>query len=155
MRHRHFGRHHGHRSHHRSGGWPAVLAISLEGHRLRRRLVFGGALVIAGILWLLERHGALAPDELWLVAPAVLAWSAAVRLAIRPSALSVVGAFVRLALAAYLVTVIEHLGGWTFAQTWPVLLIGYGLAHVAGALAWRRCAGAGAGAGDASGEPTW
>jgi hypothetical protein len=153
MRHRPSGRPFGHRSRHRFGEFPAVLAISLEGHRLRRRLVFGGALVIAGILWLLEQHGALAPGELWLVAPAVLAWSAVVRLAIRPSARSVVGAFVRLALAAYLVTVIEHLGGWTLAQTWPVLLIGYGLAHVAGALAWRACAGTGAG--DASEEPTW
>jgi hypothetical protein len=152
MRHRHFGRLAGHRFHRRHGDLPALLVGSLQGHRLRRRLVFGGGLVIAGVVWLLERHGALAPDELWLIAPAVLAWSAAVRLAIRPSALSVAGAVVRLALAAYLTAVIEHLGGWTFAQTWPVLLIGYGLAQVAGALAWRTCTRS---AGDASEEPTW
>jgi hypothetical protein len=148
MRHRRLHR----RLRRRFGDFPPVDVFSLQAHRLRRRLVFGGGLVIAGVTWLLEQHGVLAHDELWLIVPAVLAWSAAVRLGTRPSAPAVVGAFIRLALAAYLVTVIEHLGGWTIAQTWPVLLIGYGLAHVVGALAWRACAPA---AGDAGEEPTW
>ena len=37
-----------------------------------------------------------------------------------------VRAVLRLAVAAYLVVVIEHIGGWTIAATWPVLLIGVG-----------------------------
>ncbi len=48
------------------------------------------------------------------------------RLVVAPGAVNVVRAVLRLAVAAYLVIVIEHIGGWTFAATWPVLLIGVG-----------------------------
>jgi hypothetical protein len=49
-----------------------------------------------------------------------------------------VNALLRFAVAAYLVVVIEHLGGWTFAATWPVLLIALGVAQLARALARGR-----------------
>jgi hypothetical protein len=37
----------------------------------------------------------------------------------------------RIAVAAYLYAVLEHLGGWTFSTTWPFLVIAAGLSSVA------------------------
>jgi hypothetical protein len=103
-------------------------------HHLRKHLVVGGALVAVGLAWLLQAWGVIGAEGLWLAAPAVLAWSGLVRIALDRSALSVVRALVRFALAAYLVVVIEDIGGLTWSATWPVLAIGAGIAIVADAL---------------------
>lgn len=130
---------------------PFAHVIRLHrGSRLHRHLVWGGGLIAIGLAVLLEGQGLIGRAELWLVAPALLAWSAAVRLALDRSAGGVVRAIAGLALAAYLFVVVEHVGGWTFAATWPVLLIAVGVANVAHAL--FRHARAGDGAGE---EPTW
>jgi len=60
------------------------------------------------------------------------------RLVAQPNVAGVARALVRFAVAGYLVVVIEHIGGWTFAATWPVLLIAVGVAQLAHALAGRR-----------------
>ena len=109
------------------------------------RLVVGGALLVFGAAELLVGQGVLTRQELWLALPAVIAWSGAVRLAVRRSLHGVAGALLRFAVAAYLVVVIEHLGGWTLAATWPVLLIAAGIGTIAHALAHR----------DMPEEPTW
>jgi hypothetical protein len=103
-------------------------------HHLRRHLVLGGALVAVGLAWLLEAWGLLGAGGLWLAVPAILAWSGLVRIALDRTALSVVRAFVRFALAAYLVMVIEDVGGLSWSTTWPVLAIAAGIAIVVDAL---------------------
>ena len=142
-----------HRFHHRHRIPHFMRHAARPGHRLRGRLAWGGALVAAGTVALLRQHGVLDRQETWLLAPALLAWSALLRLVVKPTARTAAGAFARLALAAYLVVVIEHVGGWTFAATWPVLLIAYGVTHVAHALScWQARAHDEAAAGE---EPTW
>ena len=118
--------------------------------RLRRHLAWGGILVAAGVAVLLQHQGLISSREAWLAAPAALAWTAFVRLAVDRDAVAVVRATVRLAIAAWLVVAIEQVGGWTFATTWPILLIGIGVAMLAGAI-WprRRCDGG------AWEEPSW
>jgi len=103
-------------------------------HRLHRHLVWGGALIAAGLAALLHGQGLFPARDAWLLVPAVLVWSGAVRLVLEPGARSVLRALARFALAAYLVVVILHVGGLTFQATWPVLLITAGLANVAHAL---------------------
>ena len=105
---------------------PYVHVFQLRGHRTIRRAFFGGALVLLGVGFLLKNQGLLAGNDLWLIAPALIALSGLVRLAAAPGVVNGVRAVLRLAVAAYLVVVIEHIGGWTFAATWPVLLIGVG-----------------------------
>ncbi|MBW8778301.1 MAG: hypothetical protein JF585_03670 [Burkholderiales bacterium] len=102
---------------------PYVHVFSLRGHRLIRRLFTGGALVLLGIGFLLKNQGLVGARELWLIAPALIALSGLARLIAAPGAVNAVRALLRLGVAAYLVVVIEHIGGWTFAATWPVLLI--------------------------------
>jgi len=121
-------------------------------YHLHKHLVVGGALVAVGVAWLLQRLGVIGAEGLWLAAPAVLAWSGLVRLAFDRSALSVVRAVVRFALAAYLVVVIEDIGGLTWSATWPVLAIGAGIAIVVDALFARTRVGD---EGQRSEEGTW
>jgi hypothetical protein len=117
---------------------PHVHVLNLRGHRIVRRAVAGGALILLGVGYLLKGQGLISSNELWLIAPALVALSGLVRLVSAPGAASVVRALLRLAIAAYLVVVIEHVGGWTFAATWPVLLIAGGVATVTHALFSRR-----------------
>ena len=110
---------------------PYVHVFSLRGHRMVRRLFTGGALVLLGIGFLLKNQGLIGAPELWLIAPALIALSGLARLVAAPGVAGAVRALLRLAVAAYLVVVIEHIGGWTFAATWPVLLIGVGATMLA------------------------
>lgn len=128
--------------HHRR---PARVHV-FRGNRVSRHLAWGGALIAVGVAWLLEGQGLIGEQELWLVAPALVALSGLVRLAAAPNAAGVVRAIIRFAIAAYLVVVIEHLAGWTLAATWPVLLIAVGAGNIAHALAGHR---------RAQQEPNW
>jgi hypothetical protein len=101
-------------------------------------VVGGGALILLGIGYLLKGMGLIGASDMWLIAPLLIALSGAVRLVVVPGIGSVVRALLRFAVAAYLVAVIEHVGGWTFAATWPVLLIAGGVATVTHALFGRR-----------------
>jgi hypothetical protein len=91
-----------------------------------------------GVGYLLRGQGLISTDDLWLIAPLLIALSGVARLVAAPGAISAVRAALRFAVAAYLVVVIEHIGGWTFAATWPVLLIAVGIGMVAHALFIRR-----------------
>ena len=124
---------------------PHVHVLRLRGHRTIRRLFTGAALILFGVGCLLKNQGLIGSAELWLVAPALIALSGLARLVAAPGAVNVVRAVVRLAVAAYLVVVIEHIGGWTFAATWPVLLIGVGGSMLGYELLVRR----------SSREPNW
>ena len=124
---------------------PYVHVLRLRGVRTVRRMVWGGALIVLGIGYLLRNAGLIENVDLWLALPALVAVSGVVRLFIEPSLMGLASAALRFAVAAYLVVVIEHIGGWTFADTWPVLLIAAGVGMVARSL-YRR---------DAAEEPNW
>ena len=123
---------------HYSRPHPYVHVLRLHGHRTLRRMVTGSALILLGIGYLLREQGLISGRDLWLIAPFAIALSGAVRLVTSPGVISAVRAVLRLAIAAYLVVVIEHIGGWTFATTWPVLLIALGVGMVAHAMFGRR-----------------
>ena len=123
---------------HYSRPHPYVHVLNLRGHRTVRRLVAGSALILLGIGYLLKGQGLISGNDLWLIAPALIALSGVARLISAPGIVSLVRALVRFAVAAYLVVVIEHIGGWTFDATWPVLLIAVGVAQLGHALYSRR-----------------
>ena len=123
---------------HDSRPHPYVHVLRMRGHRTVRRVFTGSALILFGIACLLKNQGLISATDMWLVAPAVIALSGLARLIAAPGAVNAVRAVLRLAVAAYLVVVIEHIGGWTFAATWPVLLIGVGGSMVGYELLVRR-----------------
>ena len=116
----------------------SVHVLHWHGHRALRRVVTGGALILLGVGWLLRGQGVITSQDLWLLLPLLVAVSGVARLVARPGLLGAVGAVLRLGVAAYLVVVIEHIGGWTLAATWPVLLIALGASQVAYALLSQR-----------------
>ena len=117
---------------------PHVHIFRLRGYRAVRRVVTGAALILLGIGYLLRQQGLVSTNDLWLIAPLLIALSGVARLVAAPSWGSAVRAGLRFAVAAYLVVVIEHVGGWTFGATWPVLLIAAGLSQVGYAFFSRR-----------------
>ena len=117
---------------------PYVHVLRLRGHRAVRRVVTGGALILLGIGYLLRQQGLISSNDMWLIAPLLIALSGVARLVVAPGVGSAVRALLRFGVAAYLVAVIEHLDGWTLAATWPVLLIAVGIGQVAYALCGRR-----------------
>jgi hypothetical protein len=123
---------------HHSRRHPFVHVLTLRGHRAVRRIVAGTALVLLGVGCLLRGQGLIASADLWLIAPLAIALSGVVRLVVQPGLASLLRAALRFAVAAYLVVVIEHLGGWTLASTWPVLLIAAGAGQILHALYCHR-----------------
>ena len=122
---------------HYSRPHPYVHVLRLHGYRTVRRVFAGVALILLGVGVLLKDQGLISGNDLWLVAPALVALSGAARLVTWPGLAGLASALVRFAVAAYLVVVIEHIGGWTFAATWPVLLIAVGVAQLGHALFGR------------------
>lgn len=123
---------------HHSRPHPFVHVVAWRGHRTLRRAFAGTALILVGVAVLLKDRGLIGANDAWLIAPALIALSGVARLVVAPGAFSAIRALVRLAVAAYLVVVIEHIGGWTFAATWPVLLIAVGALSIAHALLGGR-----------------
>jgi hypothetical protein len=117
---------------------PNVHVFGLHAHRALSRAVTGGALILLGVAYLLRNAGLIATNDMWLIVPLLIALSGIVRLVTRPGLVNAVRAVLRLGIAAYLVVVIEHIGGWTLAATWPVLLIAVGAGQIAHALYSRR-----------------
>ena len=122
---------------HHSRPHSYVRVLTLRGHRAVRRVVAGTTFILLGVGCLLRGQGLISTADLWLVAPLVVALSGVVRLVVQPGLGSALRAALRFALAAYLVVVIEHIGGWTLASTWPVLLIAAGAGQIAHAL-WNH-----------------
>lgn len=116
---------------------PHVHLLRWRHHRAIRRVVTGLALIVFGVGWLLKGQGLISREDLWLIGPAVIALVSLARMAFYRDAASVVRGVLGLALAGYFAVVIEQVGGLTFGTTWPVLLIGAGLASISRALFGR------------------
>nr|WP_199066180.1 hypothetical protein [Chromobacterium sp. ASV5] len=116
---------------------------------LRRRALWGAALIAAGGLLLSSRAG-------WLPALALPAWAGDIRdygvwhLLAGLAALSGLSHLVcadgprraakgalRLALGAWIFICLQHIWGWSFASSWPVLLILWGAGMLARGL-WPK-----------------
>lgn len=102
-----------------------------DDHHTRVRLFWGIGLIVAGSLFLLGRLvglGVRDPSHLW---PVIIALAGLARIvAARRFAHVAKGAFL-IVLAGWLYACIENLWGWTFATTWPIIVIALGVKAVA------------------------
>ena len=98
----------GFRLFHYSRPHPFVHVLRVRAHRTFRRVFAGCALILLGVGSLLKGQGLITGQDLWLIAPALVALSGVVRLVALPGVASVMHAALRFAIAAYLVVVIEH-----------------------------------------------
>jgi len=97
-----------------------------------RRLFWGVAFIAAGCMFLLDRQGFLGRGEGRWIWPAVLALFGLMRIVTARRFEHALKGLFAIAFAAWLYACTEHLWGWTFAATWPIILIALGVKAVAG-----------------------
>lgn len=103
--------------------------------RLAHAVTWGGALIVIGVAWLLQGSDWFLPPGLWRDAlPALFAWAGLVSLALDHTARGLVRGVQQLAIAGWLYVVLNRIGGYSWWDTWPVLLVIAGLSIVARAL---------------------
>jgi hypothetical protein len=95
-------------------------------HDRRRSLLWGGALIVIGLVWLGWGAAAFEPHPLWRLGLALLALSGWVKLLLDPRPAAKWRGAWRVLLAGYGLALLEQWWGWTLASTWPVLLMAVG-----------------------------
>ena len=109
-------------------------------YRIRKNLVTGLTLIFIGSVFLLDRLEILDIRQIWRLNvhqfwhlwPVFIALIGINKiLSAEKNSQFVHGCF-QVVLAFWLYASLEHLWGWSFSNSWPVLLIGYGLSHILG-----------------------
>jgi len=101
-------------------------------------LMIGLAMIVIGGLFLLDRMNMINALEWWYVAPAMIAIAGVINLFSRENPEERANGLFQIILAFWLFASAEHLWGWTFRTSWPVLIIGVGLRHLVIAMSTPR-----------------
>lgn len=96
-----------------------------------KNLIFGVIMIIVGGIFLLDRMDYLDVSELWHYWPAFIALSGAIKILSAKHASHIVHGCVEIFIAFWLYASIEHLWGWSFHTSWPILLIALGISTIA------------------------
>jgi hypothetical protein len=100
----------------------------------KERLFFGVALIAVGSLFLLNRLGIVPLGEPWYLLPAVVAILGVARIVFAQRTRHVLNGLFAIGLAGWAYVCMQQLWGWTFATTWPIILIALGVKAVAGGI---------------------
>ncbi len=107
-----------------------------EAARQRKRW-FGGLVLIAlGSALLMDRMGVLENQLLWHFWPALIAIAGLARMVGATHPDELVRGLMTVGVAFWVYACLEHLWGWSFRTTWPLVLIGFGLSRILEGLAW-------------------
>lgn len=99
-------------------------------YRIRKNLVTGLILISIGGIFLMDRFEMLDIAQLWHYWPVFIAlFGISNMICAEKSSQFIHGCF-QLILAGWLYVSIEHVWGWSFRTSWPLLLIGYGISIV-------------------------
>src|SRR5690348_1598171 len=100
----------------------------LTGRRreLRRTLFWGLALIVVGTAFFAARNGLVDEDGLWRFWPALIALHGALAIAFATHVSHVLQGLFSIVVSFWIYACLEHLWGWTFVSTWPVVLIAAG-----------------------------
>jgi hypothetical protein len=99
-------------------------------YRASKRVMFGIALVLIGSLFLFERLGYIAnhsAGHYWVLLLCVFGLNA---LLFSPYADRKIKGGLQIFLGFWVFACLEHLWGWTFLVTWPMILIALGLCYI-------------------------
>lgn len=99
-----------------------------------KRLFWGATLIATGIVFLLDRQGIVSMHEVWRLWPAAIALFGIARIVTARRFAHVAKGLFLIMLGAWLFICIEQIWGWTFATTWPIIVIAFGLKAVAAGL---------------------
>ncbi len=96
----------------------------------RSYLFWGLALIILGSLFLVDRLGLADIGNVWNLWPAFIALQGALAVMFANNLAEAISGFFSIVVAFWVYACIEHLWGWTFLATWPVIVIAGGVAMV-------------------------
>ena len=112
-------------------------------YKIRKNLITGLTLIFIGVVFLLDRLGLLDVRQIWLLNlhqswwhlwPLFIALLGINKMVSAEESAQFIRGCFQVILAFWLYTSLEHLWGWSFSNSWPVLLIGFGLSHILGGL---------------------
>jgi len=100
----------------------------------RKRIVWGLVLVGAGVLFLFERYDDIDLVMLWRFWPLILLISGLVDVLAATRWKHIAEGLNQIVIGFWLLACLEHLWGFTWTNSWPMLLIGIGTSVVLGAM---------------------
>ncbi|MFZ6722455.1 LiaF transmembrane domain-containing protein [Undibacterium sp. Ji49W] len=99
---------------------------------------FGLTLIVAGCVFLMDHMDMLNAMDYWFLLPAMIAVSGLVDIISPGKPQHIAKGCFNLVFAFWLYVSIEHMWGWSFRTSWPLLLIAFGLQHFIGGLLAAR-----------------
>jgi len=96
-------------------------------HRPRKRMLWGVILIGAGCLFLVDRMDIYEVDEIWRFWPAIIAMAGVVEILSATRFKHVTSGFFNIVLGFWLYASMENLWGWTLGNSWPILMISFGI----------------------------
>lgn len=107
--------------------------------RNRKNYLLGLLLIIVGVLFLMDKVNIAEVTDYWYVIPALIACSGFIEIISSRRPENIAKGCFSIILAFWLYASIEHLWGWTFRTSWPVILIAVGVRSIiAGLLSARK-----------------
>ncbi|MBI3149175.1 MAG: hypothetical protein HYZ17_11760 [Betaproteobacteria bacterium] len=98
--------------------------------RSRKHILWGLALMLAGLVFLADRLGFLELGPFWTYWPMAIVVAGLIDLATAQTLKQYAdGAFIVL-LGAWIYVCKEHLWGWSFATTWPAIMVAGGASMI-------------------------
>ncbi|MFZ6861487.1 LiaF transmembrane domain-containing protein [Undibacterium sp. Ji67W] len=95
-----------------------------------KNLIFGIALVGAGALFLINGWDFISYKNWWIYIPALIALSGLIDILVSRTAKHVAKGCFNIILAFWIYASMEHLWGWTFGTSWPIILIAVGVQSI-------------------------
>lgn len=102
--------------------------------RARRQMLWGLTLIALGALFFADRTGAVDIGPVWhywQYWPLAVVFAGMVDLVAASGLREVVDAVLVMALGSWMFACLQGLWGWSFASTWPILLVAFGVGMIA------------------------
>ena len=97
-------------------------------------VIFGLSLIVAGCVLLADRLDMIDAFDYWYLLPGIIAVSGLADIFMPERREDIAKGVSSLVFAFWLYASLEHLWGWTFYTSWPLLLIAVGIRHLLGGL---------------------
>lgn len=105
-----------------------------DSHPPRKQIIWGLALIVLGGLFFADRAGAIDIGPVWRYWqywPLAVVFAGLVDLIGASGLGEAIDALLLMALGSWLYACLQGLWGWSFASTWPILLVAFGLGMIA------------------------
>ncbi|MFZ6686954.1 LiaF transmembrane domain-containing protein [Undibacterium sp. SXout11W] len=95
-----------------------------------KNLILGVALVGTGVLFLINGLDFIAYLKWWIFVPALIALDGLIDILVSRRAKQIAKGCFNIIFAFWIYASMEHLWGWTFGTSWPIILIAVGVQSI-------------------------